>query len=387
MKNAIKEYLELSDQEKSKLWDNAIFVFDTNVFLNLYRYSKKTRDALLDAMSRLSDRIWMPHHVATEFMNNRLKVISTTVKQYEDLHSEGQKFVDQCTRTFRINSSETECQKLQDYINNWIETRKKENLAVESLNNDLILEFILKLYDNKVGTKLDDNQIKEIKQEGKYRYDHDIPPGYMDKNKSKNDDDNNAYGDFILWKEILGYSSKNAVNIILVTNDQKEDWWNKVDGKTIGPRVELRKEFMDETSQIFHMYTVDSFIQRINEDNKTVLQQSIIDEIRDASESMKILSEVVPLSKEIDANERAALINYIKTKISSLSEKNFKRQAALLALYEEYMKEYQNTPISQEKIIELANFTHKLNEETAELEEMEKYLETFVSNMEQESNV
>jgi len=64
MRNAIREYIELSDVEKKSLWDTATFVFDTNVFLNLYRYSQKTRDALLDAMTQLEDRIWMPYHVA-----------------------------------------------------------------------------------------------------------------------------------------------------------------------------------------------------------------------------------------------------------------------------------------------------------------------------------
>lgn len=32
MRNAVKEYLELNDAEKQKLWDQAVFVFDTNVF-------------------------------------------------------------------------------------------------------------------------------------------------------------------------------------------------------------------------------------------------------------------------------------------------------------------------------------------------------------------
>ncbi len=41
MKKAIQEYIELKDIEKEALWNEAFFVFDTNVFLNLYRYSKK----------------------------------------------------------------------------------------------------------------------------------------------------------------------------------------------------------------------------------------------------------------------------------------------------------------------------------------------------------
>ena len=47
MRNAIREYLELTESEKENLWDNATFVFDTNVFLNLYRYSPKTRKQLV----------------------------------------------------------------------------------------------------------------------------------------------------------------------------------------------------------------------------------------------------------------------------------------------------------------------------------------------------
>ena len=38
MKNAVKEYLNLTDNEKEELWKNATFVFDTNIFLNLYRF-------------------------------------------------------------------------------------------------------------------------------------------------------------------------------------------------------------------------------------------------------------------------------------------------------------------------------------------------------------
>ena len=64
MKKAIYEYIELSKQEKENLWESATFVFDTNVLLNLYRYTSKTRDSLFQAIAELKDRIWMPHHVA-----------------------------------------------------------------------------------------------------------------------------------------------------------------------------------------------------------------------------------------------------------------------------------------------------------------------------------
>ncbi len=49
-----------------RIAEQALFVFDTNVLLNLYRYQSGTRDELLNVLAQLSDRIWIPHHVALE---------------------------------------------------------------------------------------------------------------------------------------------------------------------------------------------------------------------------------------------------------------------------------------------------------------------------------
>ena len=60
MRNAIKEFIELNEEEKKLIWEGATFVFDTNVFLNLYRYSSSTREQLFKAFKELNGRIWMP---------------------------------------------------------------------------------------------------------------------------------------------------------------------------------------------------------------------------------------------------------------------------------------------------------------------------------------
>ena len=52
MRDAIREYIDLSSAEKNELWKNATFIFDTNVFLNLYRYTKKTRDIMSTALTK-----------------------------------------------------------------------------------------------------------------------------------------------------------------------------------------------------------------------------------------------------------------------------------------------------------------------------------------------
>lgn len=82
MRNAIKEFIEPSDYEKHNLWANAIFVFDTNVLLNLYRYSAKTRNSLLDAVESFKDRIWIPYQVAYDIVNIGLHFILKNVRPY-----------------------------------------------------------------------------------------------------------------------------------------------------------------------------------------------------------------------------------------------------------------------------------------------------------------
>ena len=53
MKETIWEYLIPSIPEKEELWENCFFVFDTNVLLNLYRYTSNTRDTLINAFEDL----------------------------------------------------------------------------------------------------------------------------------------------------------------------------------------------------------------------------------------------------------------------------------------------------------------------------------------------
>ena len=76
MKNLFKSFYKLNKDEYKTLWQDAIFIFDTNILLNLYRYQSSTRDELLKVIEQLTSRIWIPNHVALEFQRNRLHVIA-----------------------------------------------------------------------------------------------------------------------------------------------------------------------------------------------------------------------------------------------------------------------------------------------------------------------
>lgn len=279
MRNAIQEYLSYSDEEKHDLWNHATFIFDTNVLLNLYRYSDKTRQSLLAALNKLQEQLWMPNHVAKEFMKNRKNAIWVASHQYEDLQREADKFIALCASTVKLEKSDTDIEGLHKQITEWIDAAKKKNILVSDLSNDSILDQLLVLYNGKVGPSFTNEERKKIETEGKVRYESEIPPGYKDRDKQKGENKNNTYGDLIIWKQILNYASTEKKDVILVTNDQKEDWWEILHGQTIGPRVELRKEFIDCTSQRFHMYSLQSFITQFDTDSDTKIDKETIDEI------------------------------------------------------------------------------------------------------------
>lgn len=274
MRNAIKEYLEYTDKEKSELWDNATFVFDTNVLLNLYRYSKETREVLLSSMEKIKDRIWMPYQIAYEFMKNREETIFDTANRYERIRKSSEKFLNECRNELRLKQDDKEFSNLTKYIQKWISKKESMKMEIIDVNDDIILQKLLELFDGRVGNSYDSNILEKIQKEGKERYDNKVPPGYKDQNKSSN-----MYGDLILWKQIMDFALKNKSNIIFVTVDQKEDWWTTLHGKTLGPRVELKKEFSNVTEQKFHMYNVDSFFKHYNDMNGTY-NQSVIEEVQ-----------------------------------------------------------------------------------------------------------
>lgn len=279
MRTMIWEYVIPSLEEKEALWNNCVFVFDTNVLLNLYRYTSITRDTLLAAFDDLKERVWIPHQVAYEFGKDRCDVIYETVDKYRNIEKIEQDFVAKLMTELRLKVTDKSVIQLQDSINAWNAEQKKCNLLVTQASDDKILDTVLAIFNRKVGPPFSPEEMKAISDEGKERYEKQIPPGFCDVKKEKEGDDNNVYGDLIVWKQILAYSAANHKNIIYVTHDQKKDWWNISKGRTVGPRIELRKEFSEKTGQNFYMYSMESFLEQYSKHKGRTADQNVLEEV------------------------------------------------------------------------------------------------------------
>lgn len=83
MKKAFPGHFSNDPLDLKGIWGRCIFVLDTNVLLNLYRYSDETRSELLETFKLLKERLWIPYQVASDYFINRVKVIGEQVETYE----------------------------------------------------------------------------------------------------------------------------------------------------------------------------------------------------------------------------------------------------------------------------------------------------------------
>jgi len=85
----------------------------------------------------------------------------------------------------------------------------------------------------------------------------------------------------IIWFQIIDYAKQEKRPIILVVDDVKEDWWQQVHGRKLGPRIELRQEMQKKADVLFYMYTADNFIQKAQDFLQLQVQKETIEEVRE----------------------------------------------------------------------------------------------------------
>ncbi|WP_318508249.1 PIN-like domain-containing protein [Photobacterium leiognathi] len=87
MKSNFKSFYKPQDEDLTELWEKAIFVFDTNILTNLYRYQSDTTMDFLNTLEKIQNRVWIPHHVALEYQRNRLGVIEEQHNKFAETKS------------------------------------------------------------------------------------------------------------------------------------------------------------------------------------------------------------------------------------------------------------------------------------------------------------
>lgn len=357
MKELFPGHFKESEENLREVWDSCIFVFDANILLNLYRYSDTTRNEFLRLLEKIKDRVWLPHRAAEEYLNNRLSVIDqqeqsydSTIKSINNLKSD----LDNARQHPFV--SEQTMEKVDSVFNALSEElSKNKKVHTQRISNDEIKNSISQIFENRVGSPFDKEKLEQLIVDGEERYRQKIPPGFKDASKSSESEvfteKCRKYGDLIVWKQVLEHSSEVGKGIVLVTDDKKEDWWERFKGKTVGPRPELVKEFKDSTSNTFHMYQADRFLELARENLGEQVSPEIVEEIREVRRRDKMAFQKM---QEFDS------INRKKAKISHMMQELDHTRHQLMA-YES----------------EMASLQEKRHMLEAERLELRKYRENF----------
>lgn len=181
MKNQFKGYYSPKTKELNKAWKSkeTVFVFDTNIFLNLYSYAEKTREDFFEVLEKINEQIWIPYHVGLEYQKRRL----TVVRNEKAVFSKIEQSLEKIEKVFKSELKQLNLEQRFPKLN--VNTEKLEKDIIKSISkykqslhhwdkkqpcvrsHDSIREKLNELFESKVGLKpKDQDEINLIQEEG-----------------------------------------------------------------------------------------------------------------------------------------------------------------------------------------------------------------------------
>jgi len=340
MEELFKSHKKLADKDYAHLWEKGLFIFDTNVLLDLYRLPKSARENLFEILTdeKIKNRIWLPFQVALEFNYNKLEVISdqknkfNSVKtiitnglsgietlqseiltQIQDLQLKKRHSVINPDTSINDKLFEDARKKLNQYL---IELKALEDKQPDVTDEDPLKEKIETVFKDKVGAGFNKEELEAIYKEGELRYKEEIPPGYKDRSKTglhlhQDKKYLRKFGDLLVWKEIIEKAKKDHLEfIVLVISDSKDDWWHKERGKKVGPRYELLNEiyFAANDLKIFYMYDTSQFMKYAQQYLNIKVSAESIQEAKDIIEFNRYNEELALEIKDSISQYKADLL-------------------------------------------------------------------------------
>jgi len=229
----------------------------------------------------------VPHQVASEYLINRVGVISHQIKVYEDAIKSTlelkRSFENPKQHPFVKEETLRESVITFDKILDDLGAYKSEFLS--KVDDDDVKGQLESLLDGCVGEPLSKSDVAEVLVVGPARYAQQIPPGYKDVNKGAGSeimiDKLRPLGDYIVWRQTLAKAKADGLPVVFVTGDSKEDWWTVYSGRPLEPHPKLIDEFVREVGQGFYMYLPETFMEKANAYLDRVTSQSAVDEIVD----------------------------------------------------------------------------------------------------------
>jgi hypothetical protein len=231
----------------------AVVAVDANVLLDLYRFRPRTSQDLIKTLQSLGDRLVVPHQALREFWRRRQRSQDSprgaTKTATDALAKSGRSIRDALgTWAKAVGVDEDELAGLTARVDDFLDEFKGELLDVlqdadAERGEDPILTQLEELLAGRVTPPLDQEEWAECVAEANRRIEAEEPPGYLDADKQDSELPEGGAGDYLVWYQATRYATQQAQDLLIVTRDQKEDWWWRQQSDFIGPRPELTLEY------------------------------------------------------------------------------------------------------------------------------------------------
>ncbi|MGH3622331.1 MAG: PIN-like domain-containing protein [Sciscionella sp.] len=319
--------------KRRTFFTDGLVVLDANILLNLYRIRPSARDDVLSVLQRFADesRLWVPHQAALEFVRNREP---TVVGRFDNI-----------ARTRRDVTAKFEAAVLavvraRDQVKNVVWDFERDPAAKQDVEDsvqeadirralkpwrddlearlgalrdehdidpasfrrsDSLLDRINTLLADRIGDALPPGEAPElVRHFVEYRSPNLIPPGFAD-STTKGTSAQDA-GDYLLWEEVVRHAKENPPSsrlILLVTDDQKNDWCDR-NGMAL---PELADELRQRADVLLRLEGMDDFLQGTKDFLGIAVSAATYTEVAEAA-AAEADAETLPV-EETSPDERA----------------------------------------------------------------------------------
>lgn len=279
------EYANLDDTEPYDAKSLTIYAIDTNVLVDLFKFTRQTAEELLDALETMSDVLFVPHQALAEFWplvedglkgNHHREALGKLQSHGESISQEIDRWLKGTGLSPERASDHDEESQAEpaDTLSTILEARKAVSKAVQNLkeiieevqnesqDNRWILERLENILKGRIGKGPSDEECKALQRAFEERVSMGIPPGILD---AKHKNPTKAGGDFFIWRQCIEESKRRQAadgkhfDLTLVTSDLKEDWTRSKD--PVLARRTLVKEYAEEAGGMFRIRTFQQLIQ------------------------------------------------------------------------------------------------------------------------------
>ena len=264
----LRGHVPLREEVLAEIWDEAIFCFDTNVLLDVYRYSEINRASFLKLLTAIKDRIFVPNQVAVEFARNRV----TTIREHYAAHRMIRQKLVEATAEIEKSYGRHDLEELKRFLE---DSKERMDAFLEpendQLKNDHILESVIQIIGDDIADPI---KKEELEKEYEIRKKKLIPP-FCEKDDQK--DEERRIGDVAIWMELLNHMGKINKPLIFVTEDQKANWWHKEGGQHIPQPRLVQEMFRASGKDVVFMRSVQ-FSKQAPERLNIVVSEGFADE-------------------------------------------------------------------------------------------------------------